>query len=131
LARARSVTGSVATTIVELIIVDLPVCPSICRRRVPRGNYRSGIAAASTRLAADTRQVSPVGERYGVRPPIPLRQIISSRRASERLTEALGPERLETFIERGGRMSLDEAVALTVRMADGLARESADEGTHR
>jgi hypothetical protein len=46
------------------------------------------------RLAADTRQVSLVGQRYEVRPPIPPQQIINSRRASERLAEAL--------VERGG-----------------------------
>lgn len=65
-------------------------------------------------------------ERFGVRPPIPFQQLINSRRPRERLTEALEPERLETLIERGKRMSLDEAVAFVVRMADEMERGTTD-----
>ena len=58
-----------------------------------------------------------LSERYGFRVPIPLQQIINSRRPRERLAEALDRERLEALVERGRRMTIDQAVAFVVRMA--------------
>lgn len=57
-------------------------------------------------------------EQYGVRPPVPLQEIINTRRPSERLAEAVPPERLRSLKEQGRRMTLDEAVSFTVRMID-------------
>jgi predicted ATPase len=65
-------------------------------------------------------------ERYGVRPPIPLQYFINSRRPLERLAESLAPDRLEALIERGKRMSLDDAVSFTIRLAEELDRATAD-----
>ena len=67
-------------------------------------------------------------DRYGVRPPMPLQQIVNSRRPRERLSEDLSPHELERLIDRGKRMSLDEAVALIVRMADELDRAAPESG---
>ncbi len=63
-------------------------------------------------------------ERYGVRPPASLQEIINSRRPLERLAEAFEPERLEALMDRGRRMTLDEAVAFVVRMSDEIERGS-------
>ena len=65
-----------------------------------------------------------LSERFGVRPPIPLQEIINTTHPGERLAANLEPERLAALTERGRRMSLDEAVAYVVRMADDL--EAAD-----
>ena len=46
----------------------------------------------------------------------------TSREPRPRLAEALGPDRLEALIEQGRRLSLDEAVAYTVQMADEIER---------
>jgi predicted ATPase/class 3 adenylate cyclase len=63
-------------------------------------------------------------ERFGVRPPILLEQIIEARRPRERIEEALEPGRLATLVERGRRMSLDEAVAFVLRMDDEMGKEA-------
>lgn len=65
-------------------------------------------------------------ERHGVRPPMPLQQIVNSRRPRERLEEALSPQELDKLIDRGKRMSLDDAVAFIVRMADELDRAATE-----
>lgn len=65
-------------------------------------------------------------ERFGVRPPIPLQEIINTHRPRERLAAALEPEHFATLIERGRRMGLDEAVAFVVRMADEIERGTKD-----
>jgi hypothetical protein len=57
-------------------------------------------------------------ERFGVRPPIPLQQIINTSRPADRLAAALETEQLAALVARGRRMSLDEAVAFVVWMAD-------------
>ncbi len=66
-------------------------------------------------------------ERIGVRPPIPLQRIIDTRQPSRRIAEAIDPETLAVLAERGRRMSLDEAVAYVLRMADAMGAATPDE----
>ena len=70
-------------------------------------------------------------DRYGVRPPIPLQKIVNSRRPRERLEEVMSPQELDNLIDRGKRMSLDEAVGFIVRMADELDRAAVESGGPR
>ena len=66
-------------------------------------------------------------ERIGVRPPIPLQRIIDTRQPSRRIAEALEPATLAVLTERGRRMSLDEAVAYVLQMADAMGPAPPDE----
>jgi predicted ATPase/class 3 adenylate cyclase len=53
---------------------------------------------------------------YGVRPPAGLAFLISTREPSKRVEEALDPATLRDAMERGRRMSLDEAVELVLQL---------------
>jgi hypothetical protein len=53
---------------------------------------------------------------YGVRPPAGLAFLISTREPSKRVEEALDPATLPDAMERGRRMSLDEAVELVLQL---------------
>jgi len=57
-----------------------------------------------------------LSERYGVKPPAGLAWLISARAPLERATALLEPQVLAAALERGHRLSLDEAVELTVRI---------------
>ncbi len=66
-------------------------------------------------------------ERYGVRPPASLQRFLDTRDPMAESRAALGTEAYQAAIERGRRMSLDEAVDLMVRIADeatGVAKEA-------
>jgi class 3 adenylate cyclase len=63
-----------------------------------------------------------LSERHGFRVPTPLQQIINTREPRVRLAEGLDAARLATLLEQGRRLSLDEAVAYTVEMADEIER---------
>ena len=57
-------------------------------------------------------------ERYGVRPPIGLEQLIRSTDPGVRLQGIMAPTTLEAALERGRRMTIDEAMDVVVRIAD-------------
>jgi hypothetical protein len=59
-------------------------------------------------------------ERYGVRPPIGLEQLIRSSDPGVRLQGIMAPEPLEAALERGRRMTIDEAMDVVVRIADAV-----------
>ena len=59
-------------------------------------------------------------ERYGVRPPIGLEQLIRSSDPGVRLQGIMAPEPLEAALERGRRMTIDEAMEVVVRVADAV-----------
>jgi predicted ATPase/class 3 adenylate cyclase len=63
-----------------------------------------------------------LSERHGFSVPVPLQQIINTREPRLRLAERLDAERLATLIEQGRRLSLDEAVAYAIEMADEIER---------
>jgi len=56
-------------------------------------------------------------ERYGVRPPIGLEHLIRSSDPGVRLQGIMAPAALEAALERGRRMSIDEAMDVVVRAA--------------
>jgi hypothetical protein len=59
-------------------------------------------------------------ERYGVRPPIGLEQLIQSSDPAVRLQGVMEPKTLEATLERGRRMTIDEAMDVVVRIADSV-----------
>ncbi len=61
-------------------------------------------------------------DRYGVRPPIAIARLIEDAAPLEQARLAMGPIAAEEALERGRRMTLDEAMELIV----GLADETAD-----
>jgi predicted ATPase/class 3 adenylate cyclase len=67
-----------------------------------------------------TGAMEALGERYGVKPPAGLAWLIKSRAPSERVEASLEPDVLTAALERGRRLSLDEAVELVLRIESGL-----------
>ncbi len=65
-------------------------------------------------------------QRYGVRPPMSLERFLSGLDVLPELRDALDSDRLEGAIDRGRRMTLDEAVALVVELGDTLDEGSVD-----
>ena len=61
-----------------------------------------------------------LGERYGVKPPAGLAWLIKTRAPSERVEASLEPHVLAAALERGRRLTLDEAVDLIVEIETGL-----------
>ena len=59
-------------------------------------------------------------ERYGVRPPIGLEQMIRRTDPAVRLQSILEPATLAEALERGRRMTLDETMDLVVRIGDAV-----------
>jgi hypothetical protein len=66
-----------------------------------------------------------LSERYGVTPPAGLAWLIKSHGPEERVAELLAPEVLGSALERGRRLSLDEAVELVVDIESTLPPEKA------
>jgi predicted ATPase/class 3 adenylate cyclase len=58
-------------------------------------------------------------ERYGVRPPLALAQIISRADPLDRARAVLEPDDLEAALARGRRMTLGETLELITQLADG------------
>jgi tetratricopeptide (TPR) repeat protein len=77
---------------------------------VMRGRYEDG---AIINGAFDS-----LCDRYGVRPPVPLSEIIGVVDPISATREALDPETFAAAYARGRSLSLDEAVALVVELAD-------------
>ena len=65
-------------------------------------------------------------ERYGVRPPIGLEQLIRSTDPGVRLQGIMAPTTLEAALERGRRMTIDEAMDVVVRIADAVPPDDRD-----
>ena len=65
-------------------------------------------------------------ERYGVRPPIGLEQLIRRTGPGVRLQGIMEPETLGAALERGRRMTIDEAMDLVVHVAEAVPP---DDGT--
>ena len=63
-------------------------------------------------------------ERYGVRPPIGLEQLIRRTDPGVRLQGIMAPATLEAALERGRRMTIDEAMDVVVRIADTVPPDS-------
>lgn len=61
-------------------------------------------------------------QRYGVRPPGALQRFLDARDPMEQVTEGLGVAAVREALERGRRMSLDEAVALFIEVAQSVVR---------
>ena len=59
-------------------------------------------------------------ERYGVRPPIGLEQLIRRVGSGARLEGILEPGNLAALLEAGRRMTLDEAMDVVVRIGDAV-----------
>ena len=59
-----------------------------------------------------------LSELYGVRAPLGLSQLLDASDPRQSAEEMIGPERYAEAFEDGARMSLDEAVALVVRIQD-------------
>jgi len=59
-------------------------------------------------------------ERYGVRPPIALREFVGRQDPFELTRQNMDPDRWAEAYERGRRLTLDEAVAKIVELGDGL-----------
>jgi predicted ATPase/class 3 adenylate cyclase len=59
-------------------------------------------------------------ERYGVRPPLGLEQMIRRTDPGDRLKALLEPEALAGALDRGRRMTIDEAMDLVVRIGDAI-----------
>jgi predicted ATPase/class 3 adenylate cyclase len=59
-------------------------------------------------------------ERYGVRPPLGLAEMIGRKEPTAQLVEQLEPEELAAATARGARMSLDDAIELVVDLLDSL-----------
>jgi predicted ATPase/class 3 adenylate cyclase len=57
-------------------------------------------------------------ERYGVRPPVGLSELIRQTDPVVRLRERLDPAALAAALERGQRMTVDEAMDIVVRVSD-------------
>ena len=57
-------------------------------------------------------------ELYGIKTPMGLERLIAQYVPRAQVRERLDPERLAEASERGRRMSLDEAVAMIVRIQD-------------
>ena len=66
-----------------------------------------------------------LSERYGVTPPAGLAWLIKSHGPEERVAELLAPDVLGSALERGRRLSLDEAVELVVDIESTLPPEGA------
>ena len=58
--------------------------------------------------------------RYGVRPPLNLSRVIDAYDPRGRASAALGQERFEVALRRGGEMTLEDAVEFVLEMAKGL-----------
>ncbi len=61
-----------------------------------------------------------LSERYGVTPPAGLAWLIQSRSPDERVAALLEPDVLAAALERGRRLSLDDAIDLIVEIETGL-----------
>ena len=61
-----------------------------------------------------------LSERYGVKPPAGLAWLIKTQAPEERVAALLEPDVLAAALERGRRLSLDEAVELVVRIESEL-----------
>ena len=59
-----------------------------------------------------------LGELYGVKPPMGLQQLIGQAAPYDRIAAMLGPDRYAASFDAGRQLTLDEAVALTVRIQD-------------
>jgi len=59
-----------------------------------------------------------LSERYGVRPPLGLAEMIGRQEPTGHIRELLTPDVLAASMERGRRMSVDEAVELVVSLGD-------------
>jgi predicted ATPase/class 3 adenylate cyclase len=59
-------------------------------------------------------------ERYGARPPLGLATLIEQADPLERVAGILPPDELAAALDRGRRMTLDEAMDLVVRIGDAL-----------
>ena len=57
-----------------------------------------------------------LSERYGVKPPAGLAWLIKTQAPEQRVAELLEPDVLASALERGRRLSLDEAVELVIRI---------------
>jgi hypothetical protein len=57
-------------------------------------------------------------ERYGVRPPVGLAVLVNRMDPALRVAELLEPQVLAVALERGRRMTLDEAMELVVHIGD-------------
>jgi predicted ATPase/class 3 adenylate cyclase len=67
--------------------------------------------------------VEGLGERYGVKPPAGLAWLIKAQGPEERVAELLAADVLGSALERGRRLSLDEAVELVVDIESELPPE--------
>jgi predicted ATPase len=59
-------------------------------------------------------------DRYGVRPPLGLEQLIRTSDPAVRLKELLDPATLDGALDRGRRMTIDEAMDLVVHIGDAV-----------
>ncbi len=101
----ESVTTAFALRDVAGTTVSLPVC-AILAFELGRPGDAAVILGAFEALR----------ERYGVRPPMSLGQIIATRDPFERAREALDPDSLEAGLARGRQMSLAEVMELVVAL---------------
>jgi hypothetical protein len=73
---------------------------------------------------SSTRRPLPTGTvtflRYGVRPPMGLEQLIRRTDPGVRLQGIMAPATLEAALDRGRRMTIDEAMDVVVRIADAV-----------
>ena len=60
-----------------------------------------------------------LAERYGVRPPVGLAEMIKTVDPLERARAALSPDELTKALEQGSRMTLDEAMEMITHAVDG------------
>lgn len=67
--------------------------------------------------------VEGLGERYGVKPPAGLAWLIKVHGPDERVAESLAADVLASALERGRRLTLDEAVELILDIGSGLPPE--------
>jgi predicted ATPase/class 3 adenylate cyclase len=59
---------------------------------------------------------------HGVRPPIGLEHLIAGGNLAERLSAALDAQHIAEAMDRGRRLTLDEAVAIVVRIGESIER---------
>ena len=59
-------------------------------------------------------------ERYGVRPPLGLEQLLRTTDPTVRLQSLLDPETLTAALDRGRRMTIDEAMDLVVHIGEAI-----------
>jgi hypothetical protein len=63
-------------------------------------------------------------ERYGVRPPTPVRRFLYPQDPVAAAQAALDDENLQAAVARGRRMSLNETMALIVELGDSVEAET-------